>query len=241
MKVKTLKEKIRDVVFWICAGGVIYLIVGYLMKTNWLSCPKQLPELYELIRDSLTLMAYFLAPAAAFILFSDWRLEHVEKSREKQVEDIYNSEQNLYSALFDLDSEIEDEESLTEEGQKIIEKQQKTLLNDIFKFENLLNDFDYEDEKSLKYKKLAQDILYQYKEMFYYTGLKYSSLLKINDPKQYNTQYTDLTDEHFIDRIQSMYEQDNENYHDAVGNAWKLRKDMKPLKSELMIKNKSPN
>lgn len=77
---KTLKEKINDVVFWICAGGAIYLIVAFLMKTDWLSSPKKLSELYEIIRDTLTLMAYFLAPAAAFTLFNDWREEHKVKS-----------------------------------------------------------------------------------------------------------------------------------------------------------------
>lgn len=75
-----LKEKIIDVVFWICAGGAIYLIVAFMMKTDWLSSPKKLSELYEIIRDTLTLMAYFLAPSAAFTLFNDWREEHQVKT-----------------------------------------------------------------------------------------------------------------------------------------------------------------
>lgn len=239
MKGKTLEQKSSLALFGTAVFFAILFALGVFLKTDLLSkCPTA-NEVYEIGRDALTLTAYFLAPLTALLLFSDWRLEHVEKTREKQVESIYSSEQKLYSALFDLDSEIEYEESLKKEGQKAIENRQKILLSDLFKFENLLNEFDYDDENSLKYKQLAKDILYQYKEMFYYIGLKYSSLLKMNDPKQYNTQYIDETDEQFIDRFQSMYEQDNDNYHEAVGKAWRLREGMKPLKSALMIKNKS--
>jgi hypothetical protein len=77
---KTLKEKIHDVVFGICAGGIIYFIIAFLMKTDFLSNPKKLSDLYEVFRDTLTLMAYFLAPAAAFTLFNDWREEHQVKA-----------------------------------------------------------------------------------------------------------------------------------------------------------------
>lgn len=239
MKDKTLEQKISLALYGTAIFFAFLFALGLILKTDLFNHWPTANEVYEISRDALTLTAYFLAPATALLLFSDWRMEHVEKTREKQVENIYSSEQKLYSALFDLDSEIEDEESLKEEGQKVIANRQKVLLSDLFKFENLLNEFDYVDEKSLKYKQLAKDILYQYKEMFYYIGLKYSSLLKMNDPKKYNTQYIDETDEQFIDRFQSMYEQDNDNYHEAVEKTWRLREGMNPLKSALMIKNKS--
>ncbi|QRF07523.1 hypothetical protein [Acinetobacter pittii] len=101
-----LKEKIRDVVFWICAGGAIYLIVAFLMKTDWLSSTKKLSELYEIIRDTLTLMAYFLAPAAAFTLFNDWREEHQLKTTLTLLSEIKDIAGRIEDGLLRYDQNV---------------------------------------------------------------------------------------------------------------------------------------
>ena len=75
---KSLEEKIRDVVFWTIAFFILYTIVGFLLETNWLKTAITLREVNVILKDSLTITAAFLAPVAAFVLFSDWRTEHVE-------------------------------------------------------------------------------------------------------------------------------------------------------------------
>ena len=64
MKKKTLEEKIKDVVFYATAFFIMYLIIGFLIKTEYLHCGITWDKLYELFRDTLTLTAYFLAPVA---------------------------------------------------------------------------------------------------------------------------------------------------------------------------------
>ena len=43
---------------------------------------------YDVIKDALTLGAAFLAPVAAFVLFSDWRSEHKIKSTLQLLDDL---------------------------------------------------------------------------------------------------------------------------------------------------------
>lgn len=77
MAKKNLEEKIKDVVFYAIIFFILYLILGFLIKSEWLtSFTQSWVYTYELLRDAFTLTAYFLAPAAAFVLFSDWREQH---------------------------------------------------------------------------------------------------------------------------------------------------------------------
>ncbi len=72
----TLKEKVNTTVFWaavFCAG---YFSVGFILKTSLFTKYPSANDFYDLIRDSFTLTAYFIAPAAALVLFSDWRIQH---------------------------------------------------------------------------------------------------------------------------------------------------------------------
>ena len=83
MAKKTLKEKINDVAFWTVIFLILYLIIGYLLESLWLSKPLKLDELYELLKDGFSITAAFLAPVAAFILFSDWREQHNKQVRNE--------------------------------------------------------------------------------------------------------------------------------------------------------------
>lgn len=83
MAKKTLKEKIDDVAFWTVIFLILYLIIGYLLESLWLSKPLKLDELYELLKDGFSITAAFLAPVAAFILFSDWREQHNKQVRNE--------------------------------------------------------------------------------------------------------------------------------------------------------------
>lgn len=89
MAKKTLNKKVVDVVFWTSIFLVMYLIVGFLLGSSWLSKGLTFSESYNLLKDGLSITAAFLAPIAAFILFTDWREQHVEQKVEKIYEDVW--------------------------------------------------------------------------------------------------------------------------------------------------------
>lgn len=80
---KSLEEKIRDVVFWTITFFILYTIVGFLLETNWLKTAITSREVNVILKDSLTITAAFLAPVAAFVLFSDWREQHNKQVRNE--------------------------------------------------------------------------------------------------------------------------------------------------------------
>lgn len=101
MSKKTLKEKINDVAFWAIIFLILYLIVGYLLESLWLSKPLKLDGIYDLLKDGFGITAAFLAPVAAFVLFVDWKDEHRAKSNEKLSAEIRLS---LYDAYIQIAS-----------------------------------------------------------------------------------------------------------------------------------------
>lgn len=92
---KTLEEKIQNVIFWTIIFFILYLIVGYLLESSWLSTPLKLNKIYELLKDDLSITAAFLAPVAAFVLFSDWRIQHRSLSNEKRALNLYQAIESL--------------------------------------------------------------------------------------------------------------------------------------------------
>ena len=75
---KDLENKILKVGMWIFTFFFWYLVVAFFLKSDYpiYDQPFNRKDAYEALRDGLTLSAYFLAPAVAFILFNDWRSQH---------------------------------------------------------------------------------------------------------------------------------------------------------------------
>ncbi|MDC4833849.1 hypothetical protein OW701_04970 [Acinetobacter baumannii] len=88
MAKKDLKNKIELTIFWLGLFCLIYLIFGFILKSD-LTKPIDSSIFYEVLKDSLTITAAFLAPIAAFILFSDWRENHRLVRNEKEVDDLF--------------------------------------------------------------------------------------------------------------------------------------------------------
>ncbi|EEY78907.1 hypothetical protein HMPREF0012_01776 [Acinetobacter calcoaceticus RUH2202] len=80
---RSLNEKMKDVVFYAIVFFVLYTIIAYLLETKWLSEIISLPKINGILKDSLTITAAFLAPGAAFILFTDWREQHNKQVRNE--------------------------------------------------------------------------------------------------------------------------------------------------------------
>lgn len=108
MSNKTLQEKI-DLVKW-CAIGftILYIIVGAFLVSDYPLKKSTFDPVktYNLIKDALTITAYFLAPIAAFVLFSDWRKEYRSINNEKVVLDIFPRVKETSNKIKDMVSMV---------------------------------------------------------------------------------------------------------------------------------------
>lgn len=116
MAKKTLAVKIKEVGFWTVIFFILYLIVGYLLESSWLSKPIKLNDIYDLLKDGLGITAAFLAPVAAFVLFSDWRDQHNKQVHNEfalivfqQFERFEGAIEKANSILIEMDNIVPDE------------------------------------------------------------------------------------------------------------------------------------
>ncbi|KAB0455613.1 hypothetical protein QM281_15410 [Acinetobacter baumannii] len=97
MAKKELKNKIKIVGFWTFGGVFWYLVISFFLLSEY---PIQEfifdhKKAYEVLKDALTIAATFLAPVAAFVLFSDWRDQHRSITNEKVSRQIVNKLSDL--------------------------------------------------------------------------------------------------------------------------------------------------
>ena len=112
MAKKTLEEKIKLVCWWALGLTILYFLIGAWLISDG---PKFDPtKTYNLLKDTLTLTAAFLAPVAAFVLFSDWREQHIEKLLEQESSEIYASYIDILDTWQHYRFEVEDDEVFTQ-------------------------------------------------------------------------------------------------------------------------------
>lgn len=116
-----LKDKIKKVVFWTFGGVFCYLVISFFLLSDY---PIQNfhfdhKKAYEVLKDALTIAAAFLAPVAAFILFTDWRsqhsaikIEHTSEAIHKELNVLLNI---LHNSIKSLRNNIFNEDLLTQE------------------------------------------------------------------------------------------------------------------------------
>lgn len=111
-----LKEKINKVFRWTLGLTILYFLVGAWFISDG---PRFDPvKTYGLLKDTLTLTAAFLAPVAAFVLFSDWRKQHREKLKEELSEKVINNFDYAHSLCFMLKMSIDHEDSYLNNANK---------------------------------------------------------------------------------------------------------------------------
>lgn len=78
MQNNDLEEKLKKVIFNIFTFLFWYLVISFFLKSDYPLYENSFDTkvAYEILRDGLTLSAYFLAPAIAYVLFTDWRVQH---------------------------------------------------------------------------------------------------------------------------------------------------------------------
>lgn len=87
-----LRVKIKKIWLWTILGIIFFLIISFFLKSSYPITRHKfnLTDAYEVLKDSLSIAAAFLAPVAAFVLFSDWRLQHRAIVRENNSSNIFS-------------------------------------------------------------------------------------------------------------------------------------------------------
>ncbi|MEO4207805.1 MULTISPECIES: hypothetical protein [Acinetobacter calcoaceticus/baumannii complex] len=92
MAKKSINEKIKNVGKWSVCGVIGYLILAFILKSKYPITHYDFNQdiAYDVIKEALTLAAAFLAPIAAFLLFSDWREQHNKQVRNDFALKVFN-------------------------------------------------------------------------------------------------------------------------------------------------------
>ncbi|NGP40967.1 hypothetical protein G4V72_04335 [Acinetobacter sp. GC2] len=224
MTKKTLKQKINCVKWVTLLFAIIYFAVGAILKSNG---PVFDPDkTYELIKDSLTLTAYFLAPIAAFVLFSDWREQHVEKLLEQESSEIYA----LYIAIIDTWQQyrfdVEEDELFTQSTIESREIKHFGLIDQVEKAIQKTEQLQSRDIKTKEFTELALKSFKDIRNIIFELNILGGFKEKQFNPQKYNFEYTDELDSEFSSRMelnyQGMQDQMMKGFMDVYGNKEKL-------------------
>lgn len=204
MKDTSLEEKIKNLVFWTIIFFVIYLLVAYLLNSLWLKNTIKFKDIYDILKDGLTITAAFLAPASAFLLFSNWREQYNAQFIDKTLIDLiiqlkdmdillnrkgYDLNDNLFDNIRRSTYEIRFELEHTKTVLKIYPKYiSNNFINDITKFKSIAIDLDtIINQLSLTKKDSIKD---DFDELYDLKNQKLRELSKIKD--KLNDQITDI-------------------------------------------------
>lgn len=98
---RKLEDKIKRVGYFVVGGIVGYLLISFFILSSFPLHQYLLDKklAYDVLKDSLTLGAAFLAPIAAFILFNDWRVEYHIKEQFNRIDEIKKILQEVETTL----------------------------------------------------------------------------------------------------------------------------------------------
>ncbi|WP_368577739.1 hypothetical protein [Acinetobacter pittii] len=99
-----LYKKLKKVSIYIFSFFFWYLVIAFFLKSDYPihNYTFNRKDAYEILRDGLTLSAYFLAPAVGLVLVSDWRAQHVELKIERLSEEIWALNRRIVRKLYEL-------------------------------------------------------------------------------------------------------------------------------------------
>lgn len=200
MAKKNLKDKIIEAAFWTSFFLVVYLIVGFLLGSSWLSKGLTFDESYNLLKDALSITAAFLAPVAAFVLFSDWREQHEAKLIEHTSTQIFGGVIDLYEWLLALHSEIEDGDFDSNEI-KYIFRELKNKTKEI----RVLNLHLSGTATGEKFAKCASEVVTDIANLSIELSALYGHRVKMSTPEQYYKEHTETTPEEYVEYIENKF------------------------------------
>jgi len=85
-----------------------YLVIAFFLKSEYpiYNYSFNRKDAYEVLRDGLTLSAYFLAPAVVVVAFNDWRKQHKEVALEKNTQQSYEYLNDSFKAIINFKYEV---------------------------------------------------------------------------------------------------------------------------------------
>lgn len=234
---KTLEEKIKDIVFYATVFFILYLIIGFLIKSEWLSnFEGSWTYPYELLRDAFTLTAYFLAPVAAFILFSDWREQHAELAIEVDSTHIYKGISELINQLYNIHYDIEDTDNYEGEAATKISNLMLEVSNNIQSLKIVNSQIESRGKDGKMFAECAKKLF----EEITCINLELSQLCvcktKLQNPEKYNG-YIKTTSAEYSQHIQAEYEGLNYQITRSYPKLNILKVELSALCDGLRIKN----
>ena len=139
MTKKTLEQKIKLIGFWTFGGVFWYMVISFFLLSDYpiQEQPFNHKRAYEVIKDALGLAAAFLAPVAAFVLYCDWRDEHMAITNAEESNKIVRLIQKLHFEINNFEIYL----MMNEAGakKKLEELQQLQKINkDIFEISIIL-------------------------------------------------------------------------------------------------------
>ena len=122
-----LKKKLDKVGTYVSTFFFLYLVIAFFLKSEYpiYNYTFNRKDAYEVLRDGLTLLAYFLAPAVVIVAFSDWRTQHVEQKVERLSEEIWVLNRKTIRKFYELQPMLETART------NIYKNQKNTLKYDI--------------------------------------------------------------------------------------------------------------
>jgi hypothetical protein len=200
MTKKTLEEKIKRVCLWAAGLTILYFLIG-----GWLTSdgPNFDPsKTYDLLKDALTLTAAFLAPVAAFVLFSDWRIQHRNLSNEKQALNLYHALESLNFNFLMVAITLQTKRPRSKEVYEEIDKKTADINKEIQKI-IIESNTSHSDDRNMKeflecyYNLIKQDFL----ELYGTLGMVIQHCKILDFPEDYPNLFLESeTSDQFIER-----------------------------------------
>lgn len=204
MAKKTLDEKIDNIKKIFFIGTPTYILLSLLLLNDYSYEAHFDPKkVYDVIKDGFTLSAAFLAPVAAFVLFSDWREPHIEKIIEDDSSKIYEGINNGINELLRILIEIEDSDNFKENNDSIPANLIDALSKKIENLNMLNAHLGARGSATKNFTECAADLLEQIRWLSVELAMLCTYQLKIHNPHIYNDLICD--DQEFSEHIQEKY------------------------------------
>ncbi|MDH2497046.1 hypothetical protein QDR74_00205 [Acinetobacter baumannii] len=112
---KSLHDQIKIIGFWTVGGVFWYLVIAFFLKSKYpiFDYSFNLEIAYDVIKDALTLAASFLAPVAAFVLFTDWRIQHNKAFKASFFLNLYK---DYFEYRFQINKVMQDLKNILKSG-----------------------------------------------------------------------------------------------------------------------------
>ncbi|AOA58316.1 hypothetical protein [Acinetobacter larvae] len=153
----SLKTKLIRAIKNVAFASVAFFVIGALLKSDG---PKlDLSKIYELVKDTVAFFSAFLGPVFAYVLFNDWRGEHIEKKLEADSESIFKAIQEIYLKLYEVRMSICTKATLEETEGLRVNMSMELLTVDMMRVRNYIKLLKEENDCALNFIQQANDIV----------------------------------------------------------------------------------